>query len=142
MIEYTVGLMIVGEEIAFIRKLKPNWQEGRLNGIGGHVEPDETPEHCMVREFEEETGYRHEEWWKFAEMRYEVATENEKIVHFFWAKLDEKPELKNTTAEVIEWHQFSQTRIRRDFVPNLEYLVHLAMGLDALTKLKEQFHHE
>ncbi len=43
-------------EVALIRKTKPEWQAGLLNGIGGKIEPGEGPLVAMVREFREETG--------------------------------------------------------------------------------------
>lgn len=42
--------------IALIHKVKPKWQEGLWNGIGGKVEGNELDVEAMVREFREETG--------------------------------------------------------------------------------------
>ena len=33
--------------------------EGKWIGVGGHVEEQETPEECLVREVKEETGLTH-----------------------------------------------------------------------------------
>lgn len=44
------------ESVLLIRKTKPASIAGQLNGIGGKVEPNETFEDAMVREFEEEVG--------------------------------------------------------------------------------------
>lgn len=44
------------EEVVLIRKEKPDFQKGKLNGIGGKVENGETGVGAMVREFREETG--------------------------------------------------------------------------------------
>jgi 8-oxo-dGTP diphosphatase len=56
---YVVGFMFDGEmrRVALIRKEKPAWQRGKLNGIGGKVEDGETPEAAMAREFKEEARY-------------------------------------------------------------------------------------
>lgn len=60
--EYVLGFAFTpqnerGEfKVALIEKLKPDWQKGKLNGIGGKVEPHETAHMAMVREFKEETG--------------------------------------------------------------------------------------
>jgi 8-oxo-dGTP pyrophosphatase MutT (NUDIX family) len=60
MIEYVLGFMFAGDsnqDVVLIRKLRPNWMRGKLNGVGGHIEPfDQSPEDAMVREFYEETG--------------------------------------------------------------------------------------
>lgn len=39
-----------------MRKSRPAWQKGRMNGPGGKVEPGEEFLAAMVREFKEETG--------------------------------------------------------------------------------------
>lgn len=38
-----------------VKKNQPDWQKGKLNGIGGKVETDETSLAAMVREWDEET---------------------------------------------------------------------------------------
>lgn len=38
-----------------IKKLK-DIHEGKWNGLGGHMEPGETPEECIIREVSEESG--------------------------------------------------------------------------------------
>lgn len=40
--------------VLLINKTKPSWQYGKLNGIGGSVEANETPLDAMLREFKEE----------------------------------------------------------------------------------------
>lgn len=42
--------------VALIKKIKPAWQNGLLNGIGGKIEDGESPEDALTREFLEETG--------------------------------------------------------------------------------------
>ena len=42
--------------VLLIRKNRPAWQAGKLNGIGGKIEPGETPREAARREFREETG--------------------------------------------------------------------------------------
>lgn len=44
------------EAVVLIRKEKPQWQAGLLNGVGGKIESGETPVQAMVRECTEETG--------------------------------------------------------------------------------------
>jgi 8-oxo-dGTP diphosphatase len=67
-----------GMQVALIRKIKPEWQAGRLNGIGGMIE-DFDRDGCgasraglnaMVREFREETGVETEcsDWKHFHTM--------------------------------------------------------------------------
>lgn len=59
------------EFILLIRKNRPMWQAGLLNGIGGHIEPsDASPSFAMAREFFEETSIvsHPEQWQHFATM--------------------------------------------------------------------------
>lgn len=57
-IEYVLGFLFNRDmtEVALILKTKPEWQAGKLNGIGGKVELGELPHYAMAREFYEETG--------------------------------------------------------------------------------------
>ncbi len=55
-----------GTKVVLIEKIKPDWQKGKINGIGGKLEGDELPivwrtesetyGTSMAREFKEETG--------------------------------------------------------------------------------------
>jgi 8-oxo-dGTP diphosphatase len=44
------------EYVLLIEKARPDWQKGKYNGIGGHIESGEMPLSCQEREFAEETG--------------------------------------------------------------------------------------
>lgn len=55
--EYVLGFAFddLGR-LALIKKARPEWQAGRLNGVGGKVEDGELYHEAMSREFREETG--------------------------------------------------------------------------------------
>ena len=55
---YVVGFAFDPEgNVALMRKSHPEWQRGKLNGVGGKINPeDATPLDAMVREWGEETG--------------------------------------------------------------------------------------
>lgn len=46
------------QHVLLIEKNRPEWQAGRLNGVGGKIEPEDrnSPREAMAREFFEETG--------------------------------------------------------------------------------------
>lgn len=46
------------ELVALIRKKRPDWQAGKVNGVGGKIERGEKAHAAMVREFQEETGVK------------------------------------------------------------------------------------
>jgi 8-oxo-dGTP diphosphatase len=45
-------------KVVLIRKNRPKFLAGKLNGIGGHIEGGESHRSAMEREFKEETGVR------------------------------------------------------------------------------------
>lgn len=57
-LNYCLGFVVdpTGERVLLMEKRRPSWQAGRLNGIGGKVEGEETGVEAMVRECQEETG--------------------------------------------------------------------------------------
>lgn len=44
------------DKVLLIEKQKPDWQKGKLNGIGGKHDAHESSEQCISRETLEETG--------------------------------------------------------------------------------------
>lgn len=85
-INYVAGFMFDLEmkRIALIRKCKPGWQKGLLNGIGGKIEEGESPIGSMEREFQEETGYCTKGSWT----EYALLHGPDFSVHFFTTKGD------------------------------------------------------
>lgn len=53
--EYCVGFAFFGSDVILIRKARPAFQKGLLNGVGGKLELGENFLQAMVREFYEET---------------------------------------------------------------------------------------
>ncbi len=66
---YVLGFVFSPDlsEVYLIRKNRPEWQAGFLNGIGGKVEEGEAEEQAMAREAWEESGYDGE-WIHYAHM--------------------------------------------------------------------------
>lgn len=84
MTDYVCGFMRdKNHDVALVRKLKPKWQAGCLNGIGGAIESDEAPWHAMRREWKEETGHEHLDWTQFATLM----VSNGSLIHFFKAEV-------------------------------------------------------
>jgi len=56
--EYVVGFAFRedGERVILVRKQRPAWQKGALNGPGGHIENGESMHEAISREFKEEVG--------------------------------------------------------------------------------------
>ncbi len=61
--KWSVGFLLDDTgRVVLIRKKRPEWQAGLLNGVGGKVEPGESPLDAMRREFREEAGVDVDEW--------------------------------------------------------------------------------
>lgn len=125
--EYVLGFFFDTrtKEVALIRKTKPEFQKGKLNGIGGKIEPsDSTPEWAMVREFQEETGMKTMLvfWHRFAIMEFPHA-------RVFCFSYEGNPRLlQTTTDEVVEIHPADQAFGHPQFLPNLRWLIPLAIA--------------
>lgn len=123
--KYCVGFLFdpTLSKVVLIRKLKPDWQKGLLNGIGGKVGDvnlKETPLEAMHREFEEEAGVAGLEWTQYLNLKtphsdlyFFRAVGN---VHRATTKLDEE-------VGVFEVHDVMD---RCDTMPNLRWCIQMA----------------
>lgn len=112
------------DEVLLIRKRRPRWQEGLLNGVGGHIELGESPAEAMAREFHEETGLQlePEDWRQFCRL-----TSPRGIVYFFrhTAIYDLRPAAETFTDEPVEWWPAQSLPI--NVVANLRWLIPMAL---------------
>ena len=136
---YVVGYMFNPEKtaVALIEKQKPAWQRGKFNGIGGHIEADETPEAAMSREFEEEAGvFVHPDDWLLIRVEQFLDTSEYKsdqdsgttVYHFGRvATIEEWEELHTAEKEVVTKmkYPFHEHTIPR-LLYNMPYLVPMA----------------
>lgn len=56
--KFTVGFLFTPdlEKVLLIHKIAPEWQKGKLNGLGGKIDKGEGGMTCFLREIEEESG--------------------------------------------------------------------------------------
>jgi len=99
---YVVGFHFArhGNLVTLIRKDHPEWQAGKLNGVGGEIVDGETSECAMRREFREETGADIDSWKLFATL-----TDKDKsrfLVDFYWSTIEASVESK-TNEEVSRY---------------------------------------
>lgn len=111
-------------EVALIRKNKPAWQRGLLNGIGGKIEAGEEPMAAMIREFREETTIHHNEntWRHFARLcGPDFAVE-------FFAGCGDLDILISAEEEQVERVMLTAIDpLRGDMIENLPWLISLAL---------------
>jgi 8-oxo-dGTP diphosphatase len=131
MTKYVAGLLfsVDRSKVALIKKDRPVWQKGRLNAIGGKIEPNETPLFAMRREFIEETGV------DIPEARWELAVKMKGLgweLHFYraWGY----PELCKTqdTSEPINVFDVKDVKLmeRPTIIGNLNWLISLCLDVD------------
>ncbi len=123
--EYVAGFMYSEDEtqVALIRKIKPLWQAGSLNGIGGKIERGEFPYDAMVREFEEETGCKDYKWSEFCRL-----SGDNYVVYFFSSKGDLSL-LESKEEEQVEIHNIKDI-FDLQVIPNLRWLIPLGIDKD------------
>lgn len=108
--------------VALIRKAKPEWQKGLLNGIGGKIEETDITSHAaMVREFREETGADVDSWFRYARMEGDNWA-----VECFCATGDLE-RLYSKTKEEVELHRVAEISTLNGLVENLPWLIFLAL---------------
>lgn len=109
----------LGHEVVLIRKNRPDWQKGQLNGVGGRVEEGETPAEAMVREFSEETGHPYSGWYSVLDMIFPDC-----VVHVFMLRLGMTISFdKGLTDEPVEVWNVSDVLRYPNKIQNLNWLI-------------------
>lgn len=113
-----------GTSVVLIRKNKPKWQEGLLNGVGGKVEDNETAESAMSREFKEECGVDvHPQSWR----HYARMSGDDWAVDCF-CLMDSNVWEKSKTTEQEEVEKIHLDQLgENDCISNLHWLIELAL---------------
>jgi len=131
---YTVGFLFRNGidndlEVALILKTHPDWQKGKLNGIGGKTDQCEIPSSAMRREFLEESGIDIQIWEQFCKLHHQG-----RIIHYY-RHLGDYP-IQTTTDEVVGWYKVSMLATL-PIISNLLWLIPLALDKDKVTAVVE-----
>lgn len=112
------------KHVALIRKNKPAWQAGKLNGIGGKVELWESVEDAAPREFLEETGVNipQKEWRHF--LTFDGVGF---AVHAYVSFNDKVFDCKTVEAEKIEIVEIDKINFT-ECVDNLKWIIPLSLA--------------
>jgi len=115
--KYVCGFLFDGSgNVALIEKRRPEWQKGRLNGVGGQMEKGESPPRAMVREFSEEAG--DEIHWR----QFCLVKGDGYCVYYFVSK--ERAEISSKTDEQVGWYPVN--KLPANALPNLLWLIPMA----------------
>ena len=86
--------------LLFLRDNKPDLPYPNMWDVpGGHVEADENPEACIVREMKEEMDLALDKFELFSKIEFE-----DRIEYTFWARMDLSiDEIKLTEGQKLKW---------------------------------------
>ncbi|AXH16379.1 hypothetical protein CP985_03265 [Malaciobacter mytili LMG 24559] len=87
---YVVGFINDGRNVLLIKKNRPEWQNGKFNGVGGRVKENESPINAMKREAKEETGLLILKWNLLELVEYDNGVK----LYVFHAKINNSTLLK------------------------------------------------
>jgi 8-oxo-dGTP diphosphatase len=124
--DYVVGFAFSADKskVVLIRKNRPAWQAGKLNGPGGKIEHGETPHEAMCREFAEECGVETtpEDWHYFTKIV------GDKGDVFFYRMFDDKA--LNAITKLDEDVVIVDTDLnylQKDGLSNIVWLIAIAL---------------
>lgn len=129
-----------GSRIVLITKLKPDYMQGKLAGVGGKIEPfDSSAYQTMVREFEEETGCQtfESDWKLFAKLEGNLrdkALKNFEIYFFSNFGYSYK-RVRTITEEAVRVYYVRNLDTVRLY-PNMSWLIPMALSFSHGEKCK------
>lgn len=120
--EYVLVLPL-GYDVLLVLKDRPEWQKGKLNILGGKIEPGETPTQAAVRELKEESGLiadTLEICGKLCGDNYVVYCLNCKII-------DNIVKPREGETEYVNWYSWNKVINDPRLIPNLKVIIPLLM---------------
>jgi 8-oxo-dGTP diphosphatase len=126
---FVVGFMLDPTlmKVVLIRKTKPDYQRGLLNGVGGKIGDTiagESAEDAIVREFEEETGVVGLSWRKFMHLDTPLSD-----LTFFYA-IGNVHAVQTMTEEQVGVFDIDDVMNRCDTMPNIRWCIQMARAFE------------
>jgi len=139
MLKYTICFIRQGERILLINRFKPPWM-GSWNGVGGKIEPGETPLDSVRREIAEETGLYPEIVKDKGLVTWRLEGQKTGGMHLFLAELPESapyPTPRGTEEGILDWKETGWILDPENtgITPNIPYF------LPCLLERRERFEH-
>ena len=121
------------KSVILVEKNRPEWQAGKINGVGGHVNEGETDKAAMIREFKEETGHEGPFWDEFL-----IMTGRTWVVHCFCTLFPDVGSLKfpvefpvkDAADEIKAVRIYSVAALPDNVLYNLRWIIPLALDFD------------
>ncbi len=123
--KYTLGFLFNHDltKVLLIHKLRPEWQNGKINGLGGKYEKNETAKECIVREIKEETNLKtnSKEWQKIGELHStKFAVDVMGMIY-----QGKEADAVSIEEEKVEW--FLVNSLPKNIMTNLSWLIPLTI---------------
>jgi 8-oxo-dGTP diphosphatase len=116
-------------KILLVKKRRPKWQEGCLNGIGGKIEDGEQPFDAMRRETLEEAGLELE--WVYRGIMTGINNDGEPFeCHIFYAYSNQILQFKQIEDELLGLYSPLTFHQYHKYISNLRYLIPYGMCED------------
>jgi 8-oxo-dGTP diphosphatase len=125
--EYVLGFLFSEDRknVVLLRKNKPNYQKGKMNGLGGKVEKvDGTFETAMTREFQEEAGVVVTDWKRFATVY------NDDFYIAVFKSFGDISNVRTMEDEIVSVVRLSNLHLFGEIMPNLKALLEVALNDD------------
>ena len=93
------------EKILWMKKNRPDFQKGKLNGLGGSIELNEYPLDAIRREIKEECGLDIEQWVNFGKLLDHVNGHN---IELFYTVTNEIYNFKQMEDEEVKIYDLDE----------------------------------
>jgi len=121
-------------KVLLIKKKKPVYHAGMLNGLGGKLEPGETHLECVIREIEEEAGFitQKKDWIKVGFLTWSIWRVS------VWTGVYDSSQEKTTNfpEEGVGWHDARS--LSNNVIENLHWLIPLCIDVNQKVLNKEE----
>ena len=133
--KYVLGIAFdtLLEAVVLIKKNRPEWQAGKLNGVGGKVEDGESFIDAMVREFKEECGLETnpEHWVNFLTMK-----SNSFIVEVYKIMINDPWSVESKTDEKVVVSYVDELFLdnihtQTEMISNIPWIISMALDKDS-----------
>lgn len=133
MLNYCLGFAFdsMMKEVILVRKNRPDFLAGLLNGVGGKIKENETARDAMAREFKEEAGVLVYDWIWLADIQ---APEMGYRIYVYYATDDIISLVKTTTDEQIVKCGMDSSKLK-DLAPNVGWLLEFCTSRSAGIRL-------
>ena len=124
--KYTLGFIFNEslDKVLLMHKLKPAFQIGMLNGLGGKIEEGESGGECIVREISEEIGLltKEEDWISVGSVGADTVWHMEVYAYIYKGTIRD---IQSLEEEQVEW--FGVGSLPSNILSNLQWLIPLCL---------------